>query len=194
VATATATEAEELSEADRVAMTQRGSVRRQADRLAGQLAGRRAAAPIAGGALRRDPLGAPFVEGSTAGVSISHQQGEALAIAMEGARVGVDIESVEPRDPAFLSTWFSPEERVLLHDDASVASAWAIKEAVLKALGMGMRLPPQQIQILRLQPPRVDLQGEVDARHRLIGGTTLRIRRGWWKKRVLAFASLRVAI
>ena len=84
-------------------------------------------------------------------VSISHSGGRAVALASTSSRVGVDLEQVVERHPAFVQDWFSATERAALGPDAeAITSAWACKEAVLKALGAGMALNPRDIEVLSL--------------------------------------------
>ena len=191
VALAAASERGALPEAEQKVYGGRGTARRQADRLAGQLAGRRAIHPLGGTLLERLSSGAPIAEPAHIGVSLSHQDGQALAVAMQMQQVGVDIEQVEPRPQAFVEEWFAPEEWPLLVDDGACARAWAVKEAVLKALGVGMAVSPREVRVVSLVEPSVRLVGEAARRHRELGGAPLRVRTGQWGKRVVALAHFR---
>lgn len=71
VSLASASEQKALPEAEQKAFGSRGTPRRQADRLAGQLAGRRALSFLGGTSLRRLPSGAPIAEPSSLGISES---------------------------------------------------------------------------------------------------------------------------
>jgi 4'-phosphopantetheinyl transferase len=86
-------------------------------------------------------------------VSISHAEGHALAAATAigsppgGARprsLGVDLGLVEPRSPAFVGTFFTDEEQRFVagapppERDLRANLVWCAKEAVLKALGLGL--------------------------------------------------------
>lgn len=186
-----------LSAADVARMTARGTVRRQEDRLAGQLAARRAVAQLVGEEafeVLRHPSGEPYVAGvEQVAVSITHVEGEALALAARGARAGIDVEVVAPRAPAFVDTWFTEEEFLFSGDDAALTRAWAVKEAVLKALGTGMALSPRDIVVTALDGHHasVRLQGEVAARHAELGGGGVRIRVAMFgARRVVATAIL----
>ncbi len=157
-ASATADEARGELPGDEVAwLTARGTPARQADRLAGQLAARRAVAELAGGrtfTVARLASGAPVVEGlgEDVRVSISHQEGRAVAIAARGGvGLGVDLETIAARDPAFARTWFTEGEQARWGGDpANATRVWALKEAVLKALGRGMALSPREVEVCEL--------------------------------------------
>ena len=98
------------------------------------------------------PSGEPFVliEGRGAWdrpISISHRNEIGLAAAplAPHARIGADVETVEPRDPALIRQFFTDEEAVLVDSgeadrDEIVARIWSAKEAVLKLLGLGLRI------------------------------------------------------
>jgi NAD(P)-dependent dehydrogenase (short-subunit alcohol dehydrogenase family)/phosphopantetheinyl transferase len=157
-----------LPEDERAWLTARGTQRRHADRLAGQLAARRAVHRLLGHAsfrVLRRPSGEPWVEGADVRVSISHVEGRAVALATYAPGVGVDVEDVVAREPAFLRTWFTAGEQARLRSDRDVTCAWAVKEAVLKALGVGMRLSPRDVEVWRITPRAVDVRahGEVAA-------------------------------
>ncbi len=149
VASATTADSGELPPGDVQAMTARGLPHRQADRLAGQTAARRAVSALLGHddyAIERLPSGAPVVHdtrGDDVHVSISHRNGEAWAVASH-APVGIDVEAVAPHSAAFLADWYTPEE---CGDpgDRDVTVRWAIKEAVLKRLGVGMAATPREV-------------------------------------------------
>jgi phosphopantetheinyl transferase (holo-ACP synthase) len=85
-------------------------------------------------------------------VSISHTAGHALCAATcfgraDGAPprwIGIDLGLVEPRSQEFLGTFFTEEERRFVGDappserDLRANVVWCAKEAVLKALGLGL--------------------------------------------------------
>ena len=100
--------------------------------------------------LRPAPSGSPevFLHDRSAPVqlSLSHSRGVALcAIARAGAGLGCDVETVEPRNPAFPEDYFTDEEQELVartpavRRDQVVTLLWSIKESALKALGCGLR-------------------------------------------------------
>ena len=98
-----------------------------------------------------DELGAPYVERRGGrlplSLSISHRGDWGLAaIALSpGASIGADLETVEPRDPALVRQFFSESEADRVNKtggrdaDRAVARIWSAKEAVLKAMGIGLR-------------------------------------------------------
>jgi NAD(P)-dependent dehydrogenase (short-subunit alcohol dehydrogenase family)/4'-phosphopantetheinyl transferase EntD len=191
---ATASEARvALSGGDVAWSTSRGTPKRQADRLAGQLAARRAVEALVGHprfAVVRAPSGEPRVEGADVAVTISHVDGEAVAMAVRGARAGIDLEVIAERHPAFADEWFTAAEQARLPDAAALTAAWAVKEAVLKALGAGLALSPREVEVLAVDggAARVRLSGEVAQRHAALGGAPLRVRIAAFAGRVVATA------
>lgn len=101
--------------------------------------------------IRPDAFGAPevFLSDRPASVciSISHSTGvAACAVAPAGATVGCDLEVVEPRDPAFVTDYFTAEEQEAISQaaksqrDTLITLLWSAKESALKALRTGLRL------------------------------------------------------
>jgi NAD(P)-dependent dehydrogenase (short-subunit alcohol dehydrogenase family)/acyl carrier protein/phosphopantetheinyl transferase len=180
--------AEELAD-----LRSRGTERRIRDRVAGRIAAKRALAALTG----LDPLtirvqtaesGEPLAEvpgRPDVRVSISHRDGRAIAVAVERGRIGVDLEKIEDRPERFVRDWFSAEERALLPSPELVTVGWAIKEAVLKWLGTGMRNTPNDIRIVAVCPPadpkdggtaEVFLVGDSAARYVALGADPLQVR------------------
>ena len=95
-------------------------------------------------------------------VSISHTEGYALcaatcsASATDGARraLGVDLGRSEPRSHGFVGTFFTPDEQGFLRDAPPRDRArranliWCAKEAVLKALGLGLTVDTIELSCL----------------------------------------------
>ncbi len=195
-AMANAAEAVEALSADEMAQVlSRGTPRRQADRMAGQLAARKAVEGLAAGrefAVDRARSGEPIVGGVEGiHVTLTHMDGEALAMAVRGARAGIDFEEVVPRSPAFEQDWFTEREAAAFTgDDHAFTAAWAIKEAVLKALGTGMSITPKEVEVVALHAhdARVLLHGLAGRRHKALGGAPIRIRIGEFRGRVVATA------
>jgi hypothetical protein len=85
-------------------------------------------------------------------VSISHAEGLALcAAALSGPdagrprrTVGIDLGALELRSPALVATFFTEDEQRFVRDapwwerDLRANLVWGAKEAVLKALGLGL--------------------------------------------------------
>jgi phosphopantetheinyl transferase len=63
--------------------------------------------------------------------------------------VGIDIERVEPHDPAFTASICTPAERVWVHAGgagAQSSSLWSSKEALAKALGNALDYDPRRLE------------------------------------------------
>jgi phosphopantetheinyl transferase len=104
--------------------------------------------------------------------------GRAVAWASPRARVGLDLELIEPRPRSFAGTWFTDREKEALADPRASTVAWATKEAVQKVLGAGMAVSPLDIEVLAWDPAgrvEVDLHGEARTRHHNLGGGLLEI-------------------
>jgi 4'-phosphopantetheinyl transferase len=88
-------------------------------------------------------------------LSITHRESMAVAAWCEHPqiKIGIDLESIEPKEDSFINDFFTPDEV------ASVASVpneqkgltasliWSGKEAVLKALQTGLSLDTRQVEI-----------------------------------------------
>jgi len=81
----------------------------------------------------------------------------ALAIGPGNGRIGLDIETIDPTFPALgiAREFFLPEECLWLSQGPieRFFQLWTVKEALMKATGLGMSLPPDQIRV-RLQDDR----------------------------------------
>jgi phosphopantetheinyl transferase len=98
------------------------------------------------------PSGEPFVliEGKGGWeypISISHRSevGMAASPSERTARIGADLETVEPRDPALVRQFYTDAEAQVVEGasqdrDEIVSRIWSAKEAVLKLLGLGLRI------------------------------------------------------
>ena len=176
--------AEELAE-----IQSRGTQKRQRDRRNGRIAGRLAVERVTGWdphEFRIESLssGQPVVVGpngdSAVAVSISHGPDGAVGFALRGGFPGIDMERVELRAPSFARTWFTADEMVMSGDDPSLQTRiWCIKEAVLKALGTGMRLHPREIEVCSMRPRRAEvrLYGEAAQVHHTLGGGSISVQR-----------------
>jgi 4'-phosphopantetheinyl transferase len=106
--------------------------------------------------------GAPIVACRSAGdnghwsLAISHSQGYAFCAVRTGkAAIGADIERIEPRLPGFADAYFTDaeQERIMLYTSrftyhALVTAVWSAKEAVLKALQLGLRVDTRAVTCL----------------------------------------------
>jgi phosphopantetheinyl transferase len=106
------------------------------------------------------PSGEPFVliEGRGAwqfSISISHRSdiGMAAAPTEPDAHIGADLETVEPRDSALVRQFFTAQEEETVEAsgdrDLVVACIWSAKEAVLKLLGLGLRMDTRGVVVRR---------------------------------------------
>ncbi len=177
--------AEPIPAPERQWLSARGRPRRVRDRLAGQAAARAAVRAVTGWRpsafeLRRDHQGAPSVKGPDlrqVAVSLTHMDGGAIAVAGIGpGRIGVDAEPVVLRSAAFIRTWLTPLEQSRDgHCARSVTRDWCAKEAVLKALGTGLKIHPREVEVTRVVGHRlhITLMGEAAARMQALGGAAL---------------------
>jgi phosphopantetheinyl transferase len=128
----------------------------------------------------QDERGAPYASlpATAAGpaVSIAHSDGYGFAAAVApgaGVRVGVDVERLRDVHPRLLARMLGPDERGCTTVQPPEAepldgvTLWTLKEATVKALGLGLRLPmryltvhvagPGLVEIRRVDsPPAVD--------------------------------------
>lgn len=156
----------------------RGTVRRQRDRIAGRIAAKRALVALTGVeahaiSIPRAESGEPLAQvpgHPEAAVSLSHTDGEGIALAVNAGRVGLDQERTEERSASFLDMWFDEQERGLATDAAAQNLIWCAKEAVLKVLGTGMAIAPRHVQVRGLRPLHVQLTGPAQQRQQELGG------------------------
>ena len=114
--------------------------------------------------VKNEDSGAPFAELEgrrlPGCLTISHRTGFGAAAYEDDPAIGIgiDLELVETRSPALLRTFFTEAEQVEVaaQDDhtaqVSVARIWSAKEAVLKALRLGLRRDTRQIEIALPDP------------------------------------------
>jgi phosphopantetheine--protein transferase-like protein len=176
-----------LSGAEVAALSARGTSKRIADRVVGRVAAKRAVSELTGldpaaFSIENRASGEPVAQAKDGRnmphISISHRDGEGIAVAAASGRVGIDLEVVAARAPSFAETWFRPEERQWCGGDPRRESqVWAIKEAVLKVLGTGLRLSPIEVEVLEVSDGHasVRLRGEAATHHAALGGGELTI-------------------
>jgi phosphopantetheinyl transferase (holo-ACP synthase) len=138
-------------------------------RLAAKLAGAGAffhGVPLREIEVRRELTGSPFLvcRGERRHVSISHSAGVCGAAAGTDF-LGLDIEEVAPRHPGWYRDYFSPAEREG-NDDAAMTGLWAAKEALFKALGLGLSCDTMDADLSGPQPV---LRGKALARWEELG-------------------------
>lgn len=171
-----------LTDAERIRWT---ALDREEDR-ARFATGRLLARRLAGADLGIDPVavvldatcddcgeqhGRPVVPGAAFALSIAHS-GERVVVALaRGAAVGVDVEEVRTPDRLLDEDGgvLAEGERVALAEAEDVALAfttvWTRKEAVLKSLGLGLRVEPSELEVSVFEEPAVvDWPGDVSAR------------------------------
>jgi 4'-phosphopantetheinyl transferase len=88
-------------------------------------------------------------------LSISHSDGWAAAAVQRGtASLGCDLERIEPRSPTFLEDYLTPSEQGFVASGPEserplrATLVWSAKEAVMKALGEGLRLAPASVEVV----------------------------------------------
>jgi len=128
-----------------------------------------ASLPLSEITVGNDPDGAPYlaVEGHgrlALSLSISHRNDHAFCALLSPSSfvpaaqtvVGADIERVEPRDPAFVHDFFTAREAEHVWTapdalrDTLVTVIWSAKEAVLKALHLGLTVDTRSVEIVHV--------------------------------------------
>lgn len=102
-----------------------------------------------------------------------------VALGAPGARLGVDLEAIEERPTGFLGDWFTDAEQAYVESEEPALAAslvWSAKEAVMKALREGLRIPPKAVDV-RPGP------GSADGTWRPFEATApgAETWRGWWR-------------
>ena len=148
--------------------------------------------------IRSTPQGAPFIhlQGRAAladCLTVSHSGRLALCAlaSAPGLRVGADLEKIEPRTETFILDYFTSAECQLVEAYPAETRAvvvtliWSAKEAMLKALGVGLRWDTRTVEVRRLG-------GLLDAHADRVGWQELqvgeaasaeRVWRAWWQPR-----------
>jgi 4'-phosphopantetheinyl transferase len=83
-------------------------------------------------------------------ISITHSQGRAACVvAPASITIGCDLEMIEPRSTAFLSDYFTENERRVIASDPPALGTlfWSAKESALKALLAGLTLDTRQVEV-----------------------------------------------
>jgi len=140
----------------------------------------------------RTPQGAPQVWVSPeapypVSLSISHRQGQAACAlaSVAGMALGIDLEAVEPRPEAFVEDFFTLGERRAVAGLAghrrhlAVTLIWSLKEAVLKALRVGLSWDTRRVEV-HLGDDWADDPGAWCAAKVRVQGV-LGIWRAWWR-------------
>jgi 4'-phosphopantetheinyl transferase len=146
--------------AEREALARCRLDKRRQELLAGRVAAHRALALLAPG-VRAEVMaraagqdeGRPFfVSAPELALSISHSNGLAVAAVSRGEPLGVDLEQRVEAGGAFLEEAFAPGEHEGYAAPCTgrvepITAAWAMKEAVLKVWGVGLRAPLQRVAV-----------------------------------------------
>ncbi len=93
-------------------------------------------------------------------VSITHDEAEYAAVAFPaGCPVGIDVQHVSPAATAVIAEVLTPAERAWLPPDRAgpgrdeiAATLWAAREALGKALGLGLLVDPEVLEVGDLRP------------------------------------------
>jgi malonyl CoA-acyl carrier protein transacylase len=108
-------------------------------------------------------------------LSISHAGGLAVAACViDGQqRCGVDVEVVEKRADSFRRDYFSKKEQAWVanksNPDLALTELWALKESVLKVLGIGARVDMRDVEVMTHNDSwMINLGGEALKRAELI--------------------------
>ncbi len=127
------------------------------------LSARYPSVPIDRWELDRTPAGKPIVRAPVSGpleVSLSHTRG-LVACAVAPMPVGIDVEAVDSGLDVgpLLERVLSPAERATWPSDPDVGRfrffrTWAVKEALLKGLGLGLGCEPNTVTIASDDPER----------------------------------------
>ncbi len=137
--------------------------RRRAECLAGRALLRHALEQFTGRSglsheLRLTPEGKPECVNGPA-ISLSHSGDFLVCAVVSGGSIGVDVETRKPRAPAIeLATqYFSPFEVAWIEADPDrrFQMLWVLKEAYLKALGVGLAGGLGSLEC-RIEPPRIE--------------------------------------
>jgi 4'-phosphopantetheinyl transferase len=151
-----------LSPLEREGLARCRTAKRRREFVAGRLAAHRALHRLEPGAQAEvtaraegPDAGRPvLVPGRGLALSISHSTGLAVAALARGGggALGVDLEERVDAGEAFLEEAFAPGERegylaVCGAEVDATTAAWALKEAVLKVWGVGLRAPLQKVAV-----------------------------------------------
>jgi 4'-phosphopantetheinyl transferase len=144
-----------LTGEERAVMTRLTIAKRRSDWRLGRWVAKSLVADVIGTPAHRVVIraaddGAPeaFVDGAPSGLSLSLSHRDGVGVAAIGVlptRVGVDLETLEPRSDAFVRDWLADEEQAKLPiagpaRDLQVLCCWTGKEASAKARREGLRL------------------------------------------------------
>lgn len=88
-------------------------------------------------------------------LSITHSNGYAAA-AIGKNFLGIDIEKVRKYSASLIQDFLTSHELSIASSDEAITCAWTRKEAVLKALGLGLTVPLKNIDVSTDEPKFFD--------------------------------------
>ncbi len=157
-----------LSDDDRLRLGHLTHAGRRAAFVAGRVMARWLVAPDEPVELTIAPGGCPMLPGRELRLGIAHSP-TCIAAAVGPQRwVGIDLEPHRPVHPRLAARICRDDERPLLDrsglaPDRSILLLWTLKEAVLKALGLGLRVSPTAVRLIEItenaRTGRLDLPG-----------------------------------
>ena len=163
---------------DTTQLLKRGNAKRRTDRIAGRSAMYRLLRhEELNLTVEQEPSGRPFLKDSEMGISISHCNEIGWAALNRVGLIGLDVEHISSRSPAFLKHWFTESEQNLTGDSPLAQTVvWTCKEAVSKLLGSGFSIHPQSFEVTSIDTLQssalVTLHGEALALGTTTGGTS----------------------
>lgn len=86
--------------------------------------------------------------------NVSHSHGYVVFV-LDNAPIGIDIEQIRNINQNLIDFVSNDEEKKYIHDDTSFFELWTNKEALVKALGTGIKIRPNQIPALPLNSQRL---------------------------------------
>src|SRR3989344_5679474 len=98
--------------------------------------------------------GQPYIQDyETLHCSIGHSYGLGVG-AVAPFRIGVDVEKIRPHKDSLANYIAEPKELNLVENffnnrTDKITLVWTIKESVMKALGIGFKISPRQVKIMR---------------------------------------------
>ena len=86
--------------------------------------------------------------------NISHSHGYVVFV-LDNSPIGIDIEQIRSFNSDLIDFVSNKEEMDYIHDEISFFEIWTNKEALVKALGTGIKIRPNQIPALPINSQRI---------------------------------------
>jgi len=188
-----------LSVSEREAFARLPAEKRRRDWLAGRLAAKRALRALdpAWGPDEIEILnaqdGRPFARvpsGAAHSFSISHcVKGGICAVSRDGSPIGVDFEPLAAHGDGVLALIMHRTELAPLDETPALwqTKLWTAKEAVLKALGLGLACDPREVRWFEAAR-RLELDGQARRRWLELGSPRLTVEHRPFEDALIAFA------